>query len=281
MKIIRSIKEIKKELARHKKRGHTIGLVPTMGYLHEGHLSLIGKACQDNDVVVVSIFVNPVQFGPNEDREEYPRDMRRDAKLCKKAGVDHIFYPTVKSMYPKGYSTFVSVEGLTKNLCGKFRPGHLRGVATVVAKLFNIVKPDAAYLGQKDAQQAAVIKRMTGDLDLDIRVLVMPTVREKDGLAMSSRNSYLSSDERKRAAVIYRSLQLARDLIKLKDKDAVGIIREMKKMLAAAAAAKIDYVSIVDPHTLTDVKTITGEVLVAAAVWIGKTRLIDNISVRY
>ncbi len=280
MKIIRSIKEIKKELNRHRSNGKTIGFVPTMGYLHEGHLSLIGKARRDNDVVVVSVFVNPVQFGPNEDREEYPRDIRRDARLCKKALADYIFYPTVKSMYPKGYSTFVSVEGLTNNLCGKFRPGHFRGVATVVVKLFNIVKPDAAYLGQKDAQQAAVIKRMAGDLDMGVRVEVMPTVREKDGLAMSSRNSYLSSDERKRAAVIYRSLQLARDLIKLNDRDAVGIIREMKKMLSPAAT-KIDYVSIVDPHSLTDVKTVTGEVLVAVAAWIGKTRLIDNISVRY
>lgn len=280
MKIIRSIAEIKKELARHRKRGHVIGLVPTMGYLHDGHLSLIRKARQDNDVVVVSIFVNPVQFGPDEDYGEYPRDIRRDARLCKKALADYIFYPAVKSMYPKGYSTFVSVEGLTKNLCGKFRPGHFRGVATVVAKLFNIVKPDAAYFGQKDAQQAAVIKRMAGDLDMGVRVEVMPTVREKDGLAVSSRNSYLSSDERKRAAVIYRSLQLARDLIKLNDRDAVGIIREMKKMLASDAT-KIDYVSIVDPHSLTDVKTVTGEVLVAVAAWIGKTRLIDNISVRY
>jgi pantoate--beta-alanine ligase len=280
MKIIRSIKEIKKELARHRKREHTVGLVPTMGYLHEGHLSLVRKARQDNDVVVVSIFVNPVQFGPNEDYGEYPKDLKRDARLCKKAFVDYIFYPTVKSMYPKGYSTFVSVEGLTKNLCGKSRPGHFRGVATVVAKLFNIVKPGAAYFGQKDAQQAMAIKRMAEDLNMNIRIEVMPTVRERDGLAVSSRNSYLTSGERKRAAAIYRSLQLARDLIKSKHKDASGIIREMRKILDAAAT-KIDYVSIVDPRNLKDVKTITGEVLIAAAVWMGKTRLIDNISVRF
>lgn len=280
MKIVNSITEIKKELEHHRKRGRAVGFVPTMGYLHEGHLSLIRKARQDNDVVVVSIFVNPTQFGPDEDYGEYPRDLRRDARLCKMAGADYIFCPTVKSMYPKEYSTFISVEGLTKNLCGKFRPGYFRGVATVVVKLFNIVKPDAAYFGQKDAQQSIVIKHMTEDLDMGIRVEVMPTVREKDGLAMSSRNSYLSSDERKRAVTIYRALQLARDLIKLDDKDARGIIREMRKMLAPVAT-KIDYVSIVDPHTLKDVKTITGEVLVAVAVWIGGTRLIDNILTRY
>ncbi|MDP3787066.1 MAG: pantoate--beta-alanine ligase [Candidatus Omnitrophota bacterium] len=280
MKIVRSIREIKSELIRCRNKGRAVGFVPTMGYLHEGHLSLIRKARQDNDVVVVSIFVNPTQFGPDEDYGEYPRDLRRDARLCKKSGADYMFHPTVKSMYPKEYSTFISVEGLTKNLCGKFRPGYFRGVATVVAKLFNIVKPDVAYFGQKDAQQSIVIKRMTEDLDMGIRVEVMPTVREKDGLAMSSRNSYLSSDERKRAVTIYRALQLARDLIKLDDKDARGIIREMRKMLAPVAT-KIDYVSIVDPHTLKDVKTITGEVLVAVAVWIGATRLIDNILTRY
>jgi len=280
MKIVRSIREIKSELIRCRNKGRAVGFVPTMGYLHEGHLSLIRKARQGNDIVVVSIFVNPVQFGPDEDYGEYPRDLRRDARLCKKAGADYIFYPKVKAMYPKAYSTFVSVEGLTRNLCGKFRPGHFRGVTTVVAKLFNIVKPDAAYFGQKDAQQAIVIKRMAEDLDMGIRVEVMPTVREKDGLAISSRNSYLSSDERKRAATIYRALQLARDLIKLEDKDARGIIREMRKMLAPVAT-KIDYVSIVDPRTLKDVKTIKGEVLVAMAVWIGQTRLIDNILTRY
>jgi pantoate--beta-alanine ligase len=280
MKIIRSIPEIKKELGRHRKRGRSVGLVPTMGYLHEGHLSLIRKARQDNDVVVVSIFVNPTQFGPNEDYREYPRDLRRDARLCKKAGADYIFYPAAKSMYPKGHSTFVCVEGLTKNLCGRFRPGHFRGVTTVVTKLFNIVSPDAAYFGQKDAQQSVVIKRMAEDLDMGIRIEVLPTVREKDGLAMSSRNSYLSSDGRKRAATIYRSLQLARDLIKLNDKDAPGIVREMRKMLVPVAT-KIDYVSIVDPLTLKDVRTITGEVLVAVAVWMGETRLIDNILTRY
>lgn len=279
MKIIRSIAEIKDELSRKRKKNRTIGLVPTMGYLHEGHLSLIRKARQDNGIVVVSIFVNPTQFGPNEDYGEYPLDLRRDARLCKRARADYIFYPPIKSMYPKGYSTFVSVEGLTKNLCGRFRPGHFRGVATVVTKLFNIIKPDAAYFGQKDAQQSVVIRHLAEDLNMDIRIEVMPTVRERDGLAMSSRNSYLSSGGRERAATIYRALQLARDLIKLNDKDAKGIIREMRKMLSPVAT-KIDYISIVDPHTLKDVKTIRGEVLVAVAVWIGETRLIDNILTR-
>lgn len=280
MKIIRSITEIKEELSRKRKKNRSIGFVPTMGYLHEGHLSLIRKAREDNDIVVVSIFVNPTQFGANEDYGEYPRDLRRDAKLCTKAGADYIFYPPVKSMYPKGYSTFASVEGLTKNLCGRFRPGHFRGVTTIVTKLFNIIRPDTAYLGQKDAQQSIVIKRMIEDLDMDIQIEVMPTVRERDGLAISSRNSYLSSDERRRSATIYRALQLARDLIKLNDKDARGIIREMRRMLSPVAS-KIDYISIVDPRTLKDVKTIKGEVLVALAVWVGETRLIDNISVRY
>ncbi len=280
MKIVRSIREIKSELIRCRNKNRRIGLVPTMGYLHEGHLSLIRKAREDNDVVVVSIFVNPAQFGASEDYSEYPRDLRRDAKLCKKTGVDYVFYPSVKSMYPKGYSTFVSVEGLTKNLCGRFRPRHFRGVTTVVTKLFNIIRPNTAYLGQKDAQQSIVIKRMAEDLNMDVRVEVMPTVRERDGLAVSSRNSYLSSDERRRSATIYRALQLARDLIKLNDKDARGIIREMRRMLSPVAS-KIDYISIVDPRTLKDVKTIKGEVLVALAVWVGETRLIDNISVRY
>jgi len=253
-----------------------------MGFLHEGHLSLVKRARQENDVVVVSIFVNPAQFGPNEDYAEYPRDMRKDSALCRKEGVDYIFYPTVRAMYPKGYSTYVKVEGLTENLCGKFRPVHFRGVATVVAKLFNIVEPDTAYFGQKDAQQAIVIKRMAEDLNMSVKIKIMPTVREKDGLAMSSRNAYLSADERKAAPTIYRALQLARDLIKLGDRDAANIISEMHKMLSSVAS-KIDYISIVDPK---DLKTIRGKVpagdktLVAVAVWIGETRMIDNIEVR-
>ena len=250
-----------------------------MGFLHEGHLSLIRRARKENKTVVVSIFVNPAQFGQNEDYKEYPRDLRKDAALCRKEGVDYIFYPAVKAMYPKGYSTYVKVEGLTENLCGKFRPVHFRGVTTVVAKLFNIVMPDAAYFGQKDAQQAAVIKRMAEDLDMGIRIKVMPTVRERDGLAMSSRNAYLSPDERRAAPTVYRALQLAGDLIKLGDRDTANIKSEMRKMLSGIAA-KIDYISIVDPEDLKGLKKIKGKVLVAVAVWIGGTRLIDNIEVK-
>lgn len=279
MKIIRSISEIKKELSRKKRKGRTIGFVPTMGYLHEGHLSLIRRARRDNDLVVVSIFVNPAQFGPNEDYKEYPRDLRKDAALCRKESVDYIFYPAVRAIYPEGYSTYVKVDRLTENLCGKFRPTHFRGVTTIVTKLFNIVDPDTAYFGRKDAQQAIVIKRMAGDLNMDVRVKIMPTVRERDGLAMSSRNGYLSSDERRLASTVYRALQLARDLIKLDDKDAGSIKSEMRKMLLPAVS-KIDYISIVDPVTLKDIKQIGVKALVAVAVWIGDTRLIDNIEVK-
>lgn len=279
MKIIRSLRRMQKEIRFQKKKGRRVGFVPTMGYLHEGHLSLIRRARRENDLVVASIFVNPVQFGPNEDYKEYPRDLRKDAALCEKEGVDYIFYPSVKSMYPKGYSTYVKVEGLTENLCGKFRPAHFRGVTTVVTKLFNIVEPDIAYLGQKDAQQAIVIKRMTEDLNMGIKIKVMPTLREKDGLAMSSRNAYLSSDERRSAPTVYRALQLARDLIELGDRDAGRIKSRMRKMLLSAVS-KIDYISIVDPASLKDIKQIKGKALVAVAVWIGDSRLIDNVEVK-
>lgn len=280
MKIIRSINELKRELRVQRKKGRTIGFVPTMGCLHEGHLSLIRRARKENKVVIVSIFVNPTQFGPNEDYKGYPRDMRKDAALCRKEGVDYIFYPAVKAMYPKGYSTYVKVEGLTANLCGKFRPAHFRGVTTVVTKLFNIIKPDIAYFGQKDAQQAIVIKRMVKDLNMGIKIKVILTVREKDGLAMSSRNAYLSPDERRVAPTVYRALQLARDLIELGDRNAAHIKSEMRKMLSPVTD-KIDYISIVDPEDLKEVKRTKGSdnVLVACAVWIGETRLIDNIEV--
>ena len=279
MKMIRSIDKLKKELGRGKNKRQSVGLVPTMGFLHEGHLSLISRARKENDLVVVSIFVNPAQFGSNEDYREYPRDLRKDAALCRRESVDYIFYPAVKAMYPDGYSTYVKVEGLTENLCGKFRPAHFRGVTTVVAKLFNIVGPVIAYFGQKDAQQAIVIKRMAEDLNTGIKIKVMPTVREKDGLAMSSRNAYLSSDERRTAPTVYRALQLAGDLIKLGDRDAGSIRSEMRKMLLPAVS-KIDYISIVNPEDLKDVKKIKGRVLIAVAVWIGGTRLIDNIEVK-
>lgn len=279
MNIIRSLKKIKRELNRERRKGRSIGFVPTMGYLHEGHLSLIRCARGDNDLVVVSIFVNPAQFGPNEDYMEYPRDLRRDSALCKNEGVDYIFCPSVKAIYPKGYSTYVEVKHLTENLCGKFRPEHFRGVATVVTKLLNIVNPDIAYFGQKDAQQAIVIRHMTQDLNMGVAIKILPTVREKDGLAMSSRNAYLSADERRAAPTVYRALQLARDLIRLGDRDAANIRSEMRKMLLPVVS-EIDYISIVDPNNLTDLKTIKDKTLVAVAVWIGETRLIDNIEVK-
>lgn len=279
MKIIRSIRSIKRRLEAHRRKGRSVGFVPTMGFLHEGHLSLIRRARKDNDIVVVSIFVNPTQFGPKEDYREYPRDLRHDAALCKKAGADYIFYPTVRSMYPRGYSTYVTVEGLTANLCGRFRPGHFRGVTTVVTKLFGIVRPDVAYLGQKDAQQAILIKRMAADLNMDVDVKMMPTVREKDGLAMSSRNVYLSPDERRVAPTIYRALQRARDLIKSGNRDAGKVISQIRKALAPVAT-KIDYISVVNTGELKDTKSIKGEVLIAVAAWLGRTRLIDNVIVR-
>jgi len=279
MKIIHSINQIKRELKRRRAKGESIGFVPTMGALHEGHLSLIRRAREENKVVVVSIFVNPTQFGPAEDYKRYPRTLKEDAALCSKEGVDYIFCPSAKAVYPAGYSTYVKVEGLTENLCGRFRPGHFRGVTTVVAKLFNIVNPDTSYFGQKDAQQAIVIKQMAEDLNTGIKIRILPTVREKDGLAKSSRNAYLSSDERRLAPTVYRALQLAGDLIKLGDRDAGYIKSEMRKMLSPVAS-KIDYISIVNPKDLKDIKNIKGKVLVAVAVWIGEIRLIDNIEVK-
>jgi pantoate--beta-alanine ligase len=262
-----------------KKEGKTIGLVPTMGYLHEGHLSLARSAKRLNDVVIMSIFVNPIQFGPNEDLDSYPRDLQRDEDLAATAGVDVIFYPSVKEMYPEGFATYVNVEGLTEKLCGARRPGHFKGVTTVVAKLFGIVKPDMAYFGQKDAQQAIAIKKMAEDLNMDVGIKVLPVVREKDGLAMSSRNKYLSGDERNDASVLYRSLQAAESLVKAGEKNPKKIMQAMEALIKAKSAAKIDYIAIVDPKDLKDIDTISGKALVALAVFVGKTRLIDNIIV--
>lgn len=265
---------------RLKAKGNTIGLVPTMGYLHEGHLSLMRKAKRDTDKAVVSIFVNPAQFGPREDYTKYPRNFKRDERLAKSIGVDTIFYPSVMQMYPNRFCTYVNVENLTEGLCGKFRPGHFRGVTTVVTKLFNIVKPDIAYFGQKDAQQAIVIKKMTEDLNIPVKIKVMPTIREKDRLAMSSRNVYLSSDERKKALILYKSLQVARNLIKSGETNPAKIKNKMRMMIEKIKNSKIDYISIVDMDTMKDVKNLKANVLIALAVWIGKTRLIDNIIVK-
>ena len=263
-----------------KKEGKSISLVPTMGYLHEGHLSLVRAARKHTDVVVMSIFVNPMQFGPKEDFEKYPRDLKRDEQLATSAGVDIIFNPSVNDMYPSGYSTYVSVEGLTDTLCGSSRPGHFKGVTTVVSKLFEIIRPNIAYFGQKDAQQAIVIKKMTEDLNMGIEIKIMPIIRESDGLAMSSRNIYLSDTERKDALVLYESLKKAEDMVRSGEQDAGKIVKVIEGTIRSVESARIDYVSVVGTKNLKKVKTISGEVLVALAVFIGRTRLIDNIIVK-
>jgi pantoate--beta-alanine ligase len=262
-----------------KKEGKSIGFVPTMGCLHEGHLSLVRAAKKHTDVVVMSIFVNPLQFGPKEDFERYPRDFKHDERLASDAGVDVIFYPSVKEMYPEGYATYVNVERLTDGLCGASRPGHFRGVATVVAKLLGIVRPDVAYFGQKDAQQAAVIKKMAQDLNMGVEIKVVPIVREKDGLAMSSRNVFLSEAERRDALVLHQSLKRAESLVADGERDAGRIIRMMRDMFAERPSVKLEYVSIVDPKELSCLDTISKEALIAVAARVGKTRLIDNIVV--
>lgn len=274
---IRGIKQISDYSRKARLRGRRIGFVPTMGALHEGHLSLIRQARKDNDLVVVSIFVNPAQFGPKEDFRKYPRTFSRDARLCKNSGVDVIFYPGIAQMYPEGYRTYVSVEELCDCLCGRSRPGHFKGVATVVAKLFNIVQPDTAYFGAKDAQQSVIIRKMIQDLNIPVEIRVMPTVREGSGLALSSRNVYLSVNETKDALILSRALSFAEYLIKNGLKDADRVISAMKQLIRKKRSAKIDYVSIVDPETLEPVKKISGNELITLAVYIGKTRLIDNI----
>lgn len=248
-----------------------------MGYLHEGHLSLVRAAQRENDIVVVSIFVNPTQFGPKEDLKKYPRDIKRDSILLKKEKVDYIFCPDANQMYPADFRTYINVEDLSDRLCGKFRPGHFRGVVTVVAKLFNIIKPDRAYFGQKDAQQAIIIKKMVDDLNISVKIKTIPTIRETDGLATSSRNVYLKASERKDALVLYRCLNLAEASVRKGEKNPKKIIMEMKKVIQAKKDAKIDYISIVDCKSLKEVNVIKNRVLVALAVWIGKIRLIDNI----
>ncbi len=257
----------------------SLGFVPTMGVLHAGHLSLIRQARKDNQRVAVSIFVNPAQFGPREDFKKYPRALKRDAALCRKAGVDIIFYPDTEDMYPAGYRTYVTVEGLSDCLCGKSRPNHFRGVATVVAKLFNLVQPDRAYFGQKDAQQAVIIRKMVEDLNLAVEVKVMPTVRESDGLTMSSRNVYLSAQERRQALAIPQALQLAQQMIKKGELHSAIIIAAMRKRLNQAALSKVDYIAVVKQDTLEPVKRIERNALIALSAWVGKTRLIDNIVV--
>ena len=279
MKIIRSIKEMSNFSQMMHIKGKTIGFVPTMGALHEGHLTLIHQVHKENDIVVVSIFVNPIQFGPKEDYRRYPRNLKLDAQLCEKAGADVIFCPEAQQMYPGSYKTYVNVSDLSDCLCGEFRPGHFKGVATVVTKLFNIVNPDIAYFGQKDAQQAIIVKKTVGDLNIPVQIKVMPTIREKDGLAMSSRNAYLNKEERQDATVLYQALILAKNLIREGNINASDIIRKMRRLINKKKRAQIQYISIVDLKDLKPVDKIRDKVLVALSVWIGKTRLIDNIVV--
>lgn len=280
MKIISKIQDMQKESDVLRQAGKIIGFVPTMGYLHEGHLSLIRLAKLRADVVVVSIFVNPTQFGPQEDFNQYPRDFERDERLARQEGVDILFYPSVEEMYPPGYSTWVHVEKLTETLCGASRPGHFRGVTTVCTKLFLAVKPHFAVFGQKDAQQAVVIRRMVKDLNFGIDIIVAPIVREPDGLAMSSRNLYLSPEEKMSALVIPQSLRLAEELVKQGERQTHRIISAMQEKISTQPQVRIDYIAIVHPETLEPLQQITSEALIAIAAYVGKARLIDNTIVR-
>ena len=278
MSIIRAekIADVKKYVREWKKEGLSIGLVPTMGYLHEGHASLIKRAREENDRVIVSDFVNPIQFGPSEDLESYPRDFEADCALCESIGADLIFHPEADEMYFPDFSTHVDVEGVSAGLCGKSRPIHFRGVCTVVSKLFNISEADRAYFGQKDAQQLAVVRRMVRDLNVNIQIVGCPIIREEDGLAKSSRNTYLSAEERQAATVLNKALTEGRKMIENGENDAKTVKDKIRSIIEAEALAKVDYVEIVDWNQLEEVESTEGDILAAVAVYIGKTRLIDN-----
>lgn len=273
MKVVTSIFDLRS--ARKSLKGR-VGLVPTMGFLHEGHLSLVKLARQDCDNVVVSIYVNPTQFGPNEDFSAYPRDVERDLKLLKENGTDLVWIPTEADMYPKGFQTFVVVEEITKVLEGAMRPNHFRGVSTIVAKLFNAVQPEVAYFGQKDAQQVAVLQQMVSDLNFNLEMVVCPIVREKDGLALSSRNTYLDADQRKSALVLSRSLREARRLFAAGERNTNAIRMRMDEVFSSEPIAKVQYISLADPTSLLELECVSESALVSMAVYIGKTRLIDN-----
>ncbi len=279
MEVAKTIESVRSLVRAARSAGKKIGFVPTMGALHIAHISLIEAAIKECDFVVVSIFVNPTQFVPGEDFEKYPRPLEADLKICEKAGVDVVFAPTPEQMYPSENITWVNVGKLTETLCGRSRPGHFRGVTTVCAKLFNIVAPDIAFFGQKDAQQAVVIRRMVADLNMPLKIVVCPTVREPNGLAVSSRNQYLTDQQKQDATSIYRSLQKCEEMIKAGTKDAGIIINEMQKVLKQVPSIEIEYVSIVNAETLQSIDRITGKVLAAVAVRIGPARLIDNILV--
>ena len=279
MQIAYTVKEVREQVKAWRKEGLSVGLVPTMGYLHEGHASLIKKAVEDNDRVVTSIFVNPTQFAPTEDLEAYPRDMEKDSKLCETLGVDLIFHPEPEEMYAPDFCTWVDMDVLSKTLCGKSRPIHFRGVCTVVSKLFHIVTPDRAYFGQKDAQQLAIIRRMVRDLNMDIEVVGCPIVREEDGLAKSSRNTYLNEEERKAALILSQSIFLGQKMVQEGETDAAKIKAAMVEKIQSEPLARIDYVEIVDGLSMQPVDTVQSPTLAAIAVYIGKTRLIDNFIV--
>ncbi|MDO4337164.1 MAG: pantoate--beta-alanine ligase [Eubacteriales bacterium] len=276
MQVTKTVEETRALVKAWKREGKTVGLVPTMGYLHEGHASLIKKCREENDIVVVSVFVNPTQFGPNEDLEAYPRDFQRDSALCESLGADLIFHPEPEDMYVNPCA-YVSIDTLSENLCGKTRPIHFKGVCTVVSKLFHIVAPDRAYFGQKDAQQLAIIKKMVQDLNFDIQIVGCPIIREADGLAKSSRNTYLNPEERRAALCLSRAVKKGQEII-AKGIDSETVLKEMRAVIETEPLAKIDYVSVVDALTMQDVEKVDRDVLVAMAVYIGKTRLIDNFS---
>jgi pantoate--beta-alanine ligase len=280
MEIIRTIKEMKEFSSRSRQAGKTIAFVPTMGYFHEGHLSLMREARTRGDLVIVSLFVNPTQFGPKEDFKNYPRDFERDSKMAEGVGVDILFAPEASDMYPPDHQTIVRVEKVTQNLCGRSRPTHFQGVTTVVSMLFEIVMPHVAIFGQKDYQQLVAIQQMAGDLHMSVEVLGMPTIREADGLAMSSRNTYLSPDERKAALFLHRSLQKAKELLQKGERKADRILHEMNEIFRSEPLVRIDYVQICDARKLQDVDRIEGDVVVALAAYLGKTRLIDNLVYR-
>lgn len=276
MKVVHTIKEVREIVKEWKKEGLSVGFVPTMGYLHEGHKSLILKSVSQNDRTVVSDFVNPTQFGPTEDLARYPRDLKRDSELVESAGADLLFNPEPSEMYPPHFTTTVNTTEVTEHLCGARRPVHFGGVCQVLTKLFNIVTPDRAYFGQKDAQQLAVVRRFVRDLNFDIEIIGCPIVREDDGLAKSSRNTYLSPEERKAAVILYKSLKAGKALIEAGERSSKKVIDEITKVLNTEPLAKVDYVSVVDNENIQPIDTIKGEVLVAIAVYIGTTREIDN-----
>lgn len=276
MKLITTIAELRAKLDQKRKSG-SIGFIPTMGYLHEGHISLVEASKKENSTTVMSIFVNPTQFGPNEDLTKYPRDIDRDSAIARSAGVDIIFYPSVQEMYPEKASTFVEVEGMGEILCGRYRPGHFKGVATVVAMLFNIVRPDRAYFGQKDAQQVAVLKKMLRDLHFELEIIACPTLREVSGLAKSSRNIFLKEQEKDAATVLSRALFAGMQKAKSEERNADKILTEMKQLIEQEPLVELQYLEIVDGKNLTPMTEVHGDVLIAVAAFVGKTRLIDNV----